>query len=121
MQITYDAAVISYRALLDIFFAVHDPTTLNRQGNDIGAQYRSAIFWHNRAQKETAEALIAELNAASLWPRPIVTQVVPLETFYPAEDYHQNYFANHPEQPYCRAVINPKVQKFRRKFAVWLK
>lgn len=121
VQILYDPQVISYRDLLDIFFAVHDPTTLNRQGADVGSQYRSAIFYHDETQRRLAEATIAELDAAKIWPNPIVTQVVPLDVFYPAEAYHQNYFARHPEQPYCSSVINPKVKKFRQKFTFYLK
>ena len=121
VQLTYDPAVISYRDLLDIFFSIHDPTTLNRQGADVGTQYRSIILHHSAEQQAQAEAYIAELEAAGRWPDPIVTQVVPLETFYPAEDYHQEYFAKNPRQPYCRAVVAPKVSKFREKFTFRLK
>src|SRR5436305_1101680 len=96
LQVTFDPSVIPYARLLDVFFATHDPTTLNRQGADVGTQYRSAIFYHSPAQQQTAEALIAELNAEKIWDRPIVTQVVPLMEFFPAEDYHQGYFRNHP-------------------------
>jgi peptide-methionine (S)-S-oxide reductase len=117
VQITFEPAVISYREILEVFFATHDPTTLNRQGPDEGTQYRSAIFYHDSAQKEAAERLIAELNAAQIWNHPIVTEVVPLEKFYQAEDYHQGYFQANPRQPYCQAVINPKVAKFRKQFA----
>jgi len=107
---------ILYREILQIFFSVHDPTTLNRQGEDVGTQYRSAIFYHDDGQKATAEALIRELNEAHLWKKPIVTQVVPLVKFHPAEDYHQEYFSRHPEQAYCQTVISPKVSKFRRQW-----
>jgi len=121
VQITFDPAVISFRELLEVFFTIHDPTSLNRQGADVGTQYRSAIFYHSAQQKATAESVIAELNAAGLWPDPIVTEVTPFEAFYPAEDYHQNYFANNPYQGYCRAVIAPKVAKFRQKYLQRLK
>ncbi len=116
VQVTFDPQTISYREILEIFFGIHDPTTLNRQGADVGTQYRSAIFYHNPEQKENAEKLIAELNAAAIWDRPIVTQIVPLETFHRAEDYHHGYFRRHPEQGYCQAVISPKVAKFRKRF-----
>jgi len=119
VQVTFDPEVISFGELLHVFFTVHDPTTLNRQGADIGTQYRSAIFYHSDEQKETAERVIAEL--APQWSNPIVTEVTPLETFYVAEDYHQEYFANNPNQPYCRAVVAPKVEKFKKKFEFKLK
>jgi peptide-methionine (S)-S-oxide reductase len=121
VQVTFDPAVISFREVLDIFFATHDPTTLNRQGPDFGTQYRSAVFYHSPEQKRIAEERIAELNAAKIWDRPIVTEVVPLQKFYPAEDYHQEYFRNNPGQPYCMAVVSPKVAKFRKQFADKLK
>lgn len=121
VQITFDPAVISYSDLLHIFFTVHDPTTLNRQGADVGTQYRSAIFTTSPSQQSEAESVIAELNAAGLWSGPIVTQVLPLEVFYPAEDYHQEYFAHHPEAGYCQIVIQPKVAKFRQKYQHFLK
>src|SRR5262245_42432787 len=121
VQITFDPAVISFGDVLDVFFAVHDPTTLNRQGADFGTQYRSAVFYHTPQQKEIAERRIAELNAAGIWPRPIVTPVVPFEAFYPAEDYHQGYFRANPTQGYCQAVISPKVAKLRKQFAARLK
>jgi peptide-methionine (S)-S-oxide reductase len=121
VQITFDPSVVSYRELLQIFFTIHDPTTLNRQGADVGTQYRSAIYYHDEEQRETAEAVIAEITAAKLWPKPIVTQVAPLEVFYPAEDYHQNYFANNPNQPYCQVVVAPKVAKFRKQYYAELK
>jgi peptide-methionine (S)-S-oxide reductase len=121
VQVTYDPAVLSYPDLLDIFFAIHDPTTLNRQGNDVGTQYRSAIFYHNPDQKRAAEAKIAELNAGKIFDASIVTEVVPLERFYKAEDYHQGYFRGNPAQPYCQYVVSPKVAKFRKQFAGRLK
>src|SRR5215471_16683299 len=116
VQVTFDPAVISYRDILDVFFATHDPTTLNRQGPDVGSQYRSAIFYHTPEQKQVAEHRIAELNKEGIWSRPIVTEVTALTTFYPAEDYHQGYFRGHPGQGYCQAVISPKVAKFRKRF-----
>ena len=122
VQVAFDPAVITYRDILDIFFAIHDPTTLNRQGADVGTQYRSAIFYHSSEQKETAERAIVELNGASIWDRPIVTEVVPLTAFFPAEEYHQEYFRLNPAQPYCQAVVAPKVAKFRKEFASrWLR
>ena len=121
VQITFDPQVISFRELLEVFFTIHDPTTLNRQGADIGTQYRSAIFYHSPEQKEIAEKTISELNAEQIWDAAIVTEVVPLEKFYVAEDYHQEYFAQNPSQPYCRAVVAPKVAKFRQKFLEKLK
>jgi peptide-methionine (S)-S-oxide reductase len=117
VQVTFDPAVISYRDLLGVFFATHDPTTLNRQGADVGTQYRSAIFYHSPDQKQAAEQVIAELNAARVWDRPLVTQVVPFQAFYRAEDYHQGYFRHNPGQPYCQVVVGPKVAKFRKQFA----
>lgn len=114
VQITFDPNVVSYRDLLDVFFTIHDPTTLNRQGADVGTQYRSAIFYHDEEQRQVATQAIAEVTAAKLWPNPIVTQVAPLDVFYPAEDYHQDYFANNPAQPYCQVVVAPKVAKFRK-------
>jgi peptide-methionine (S)-S-oxide reductase len=117
VQVTFDPTVITFREILEVFFTIHDPTTLNRQGNDVGPQYRSAIFYHDERQKETAEAVIAELNAANFWPDPIVTEVTPFDTFYRAEAYHQNYFQDNPYQPYCMFVVAPKVAKFRKKFA----
>src|SRR5262249_52359719 len=121
VQVTFDPAVVSYRDILDVFFATHDPTTLNRQGPDFGTQYRSAVFYHSPEQKAAAEQRIAELNAARIWDRPIVTEVVPLQTFYRAEDYHQGYFRQNLGQPYCQGVISPKVAKFRKQFAGKLK
>ena len=117
VQVTFDPTAISYRDILEIYFAIHDPTTLNRQGHDVGTQYRSAIFYHSPEQKQIAEQAIAELNTAGIWDRPIVTEVAPLTTFYPAEAYHQGYFRGHPEQGYCQVVVGPKVAKFRKRFA----
>lgn len=121
VQVHFDPAQLGYRTLLLAFFAIHDPTTLNRQGNDIGTQYRSVIFTHDADQERTANALIAELEAAQMWSQPIVTAVSPAPTFWPAEDYHQDYFAQHPFQPYCQAVVSPKVAKLRKVFAQHLK
>jgi peptide-methionine (S)-S-oxide reductase len=114
VQVTFDPTAISFREILEVFFSIHDPTTLNRQGADVGTQYRSAIFYHSPEQRATAEQLIAELNAADIWDAPIVTEVAPLQVFYRAEDYHQNYFLQNPTQPYCRVVVAPKVAKFRK-------
>lgn len=121
VQVTFDPSVLSYRDLLTVFFTVHDPTTLNRQGADVGTQYRSAIFYHDEAQRADADAVIHELTDAKLWPNPIVTEVVKFEKFYIAEDYHQEYFTNNPYQPYCMAVVAPKVVKFRKHFVDRLK
>jgi peptide-methionine (S)-S-oxide reductase len=121
VQLTFNTSKISYREILQIFFSVHDPTTLNQQGADVGTQYRSAIFYHNDRQRAIAEAFIGELNEAHLWEKPIVTQVAPLDKFYPAEDYHREYFSRHPEQSYCQAVISPKVNKFRKQWTKHLK
>lgn len=121
VQVTFDPAVVSYHELLDVFFATHDPTTLNRQGADAGTQYRSVIFTHSPEQKEIAKRRIDELNAANLWDQPLVTEVVPLARFYQAEHYHQGYFRQNPGQPYCQAVVSPKVAKFRKQFAARLK
>jgi peptide-methionine (S)-S-oxide reductase len=115
VQVTFDPATITYRDLLDVFFSIHDPTTLNRQGGDVGTQYRSAIFYHSPEQRATAEQTIGELGGQELWDAPIVTEVAPFTTFYPAESYHQDYFNRNPYQPYCAAVIAPKVSKFRAK------
>jgi peptide-methionine (S)-S-oxide reductase len=120
-QVTFDPQVISYREVLEMFFATHDPTTLNRQGAEVGTQYRSVIFYHDDAQKQTAAQVLQELNAAKIWDAPIVTEVAPFKMFYRAEDYHQEYFANNPNQPYCQVVISPKVAKFRKRFADRLK
>jgi peptide-methionine (S)-S-oxide reductase len=116
VQVTFDPDTIAYRDLLEVFFALHDPTQLNRQGNDVGTQYRSAIFWHTPEQKLDAEAVIAELGAARQFDGPIVTEVTAAATFYPAEDYHQGYFDQNPAQPYCHYVVAPKVAKARIRF-----
>jgi peptide-methionine (S)-S-oxide reductase len=121
VQVTFDPEVISFREILEVFFTIHDPTTLNRQGADVGTQYRSAIFFTSPEQENIANEVIAETNAAAIWPAPIVTQVVPLETFYPAEGYHQNYFERNPYQPYCQIVIAPKVAKVRQHYLTRLK
>jgi peptide-methionine (S)-S-oxide reductase len=121
VQVTFDPEATTYRDILKVFFAIHDPTTLNRQGNDVGTQYRSVIFYHDDRQRATAEEVIRELNAEQIWPSPIVTEVQPASTFYKAEDYHQEYFRNNPRQPYCSYVVAPKVQKFRQKFAAKLR
>jgi len=121
VQITFDPQLLSYKEILQVFFTIHDPTTLNRQGADIGTQYRSAIFYRTPEQKAIAEQVIAELTAAHLWDSPIVTQVIPFHLFYQAEDYHQRYYENNPNQPYCRAVIAPKVLKFRKEYLAKLK
>ena len=121
VQVAFDPAVVSYRELLQIFFTIHDPTTLNRQGADVGTQYRSAIFYHDDAQKATAEAVMAEVTAEKIWPNPLVTQLEPLAKFYPAEEYHQDYFARNPSQPYCQVVVAPKVSKFRKQYVGMLK
>jgi methionine-S-sulfoxide reductase len=120
-QIKFDPSVISFKEILQVFFAVHDPTTPNRQGHDVGTQYRSAIFYHNDEQKRVAEEVIDEVTKEGIYDDPIVTEVTPLDKFYPAEDYHQEYFANNPNQPYCTAVVAPKVAKFRKKFVDRLK
>lgn len=115
-QIIFDPEVISYKEILEIFFTVHDPTTLNRQGGDVGTQYRSVIFYHNSEQRVVAEQVIKEISAAGIWDAPIVIQVEPLKAFYKAEDYHQRYFENNPRQQYCQIVIAPKVRKFREHY-----
>ncbi|HVH12536.1 MAG TPA: peptide-methionine (S)-S-oxide reductase MsrA [Longimicrobium sp.] len=121
VQITFDPAEVSFRDLLDVFFTIHDPTTLNRQGADVGTQYRSVIFYHDDEQKRIAEEAIRDLETQAVWENPIVTQVVPLTEFYPAEDYHQEYFARNPRAGYCQVVIAPKVSKFRKQYLSRLK
>lgn len=116
VQVTFDPEVTSYREILEVFFAIHDPTSRDRQGSDTGSQYRSVIFYHDEGQRALAEDLIRELNEEKIWPRPIVTEVRPATPFYMAEDYHQEYFRNNPNQPYCTFVVSPKVAKFREKF-----
>ena len=121
VQITFDPQVVSFKELLQVFFTIHDPTTLNRQGADVGTQYRSAIFYHSPEQKEIAERAIEELNGAEIYDARIVTEVTPLTEFYKAEDYHQQYYEQNSNQPYCRAVIAPKVAKFRKQYLEKLK
>jgi len=116
VQVTFDPSVIGYRDLLDVFFTIHDPTTLNRQGGDVGTQYRSAVFFHSPEQERIAREAVASLVAAKVWPDPVVTEIVPLETFWPAETYHADYFARNPQNPYCAVVIAPKVAKARKAF-----
>ncbi len=121
VQVTFDPRVVSFKQMLEVLFTIHDPTTLNRQGNDMGTQYRSGIFYHSPEQKATAEELIRELTAARLWGNPIVTEVTPFKASYPAEDYHQRYFEHNPDQTYCRVVVAPKVAKFRKQYLSRLK
>jgi len=121
VQITFDPAVVSYRELLEVFFTIHDPTTLNRQGGGVGPPYRSALQYHTAGQKNHAEAVMADLTAKKVWDAPLVTEIAPLDRFWPAEDYHQHYFARNPTQGYCRAVVAPKVAKFRKQFLAKLK
>ncbi|MBV9174681.1 MAG: peptide-methionine (S)-S-oxide reductase MsrA [Chloroflexi bacterium] len=121
VQITFDPEEVSYRELLDVFFTIHDPTTLNRQGADVGTQYRSAIFYDSPEQQRIAEEVIHQTNASGIWRSRLVTQLVPLERFYPAEAYHQDYFMRNPNQPYCQIVIAPKVAKAREKYLARLK
>jgi peptide-methionine (S)-S-oxide reductase len=116
VQVRFDPAVIGYREILEIFFAIHDPTTLNRQGADVGTQYRSVIFYEGVEQRDAAVATIRELDGQRIWDAPIVTEVVPLEAFWPAEEYHRDYFRRNPAQPYCQVVVAPKVAKFRKRF-----
>ena len=121
VQLAFDPAIVSFREILEVFFVIHDPTTLNQQGNDVGTQYRSAIFYHSPEQKKVTEELIAELTKQQLYNRPIVTELVPAVQFYEAEEYHQEYFARNPFQPYCSYVVGPKLAKFRTSFASKLK
>ena len=121
VQIKFDPSEISFKEILQVFFTVHDPTQLNRQGNDVGTSYRSAIFYHSDEQKRVAEEVIKEFTDEQIYDKPIVTQVAPFDKFYSAEGYHQEYFANNPNQPYCAAVVAPKVAKFRQKFVSRLK
>jgi peptide-methionine (S)-S-oxide reductase len=121
VRVTFNPQEVSFKEILEVFFTIHDPTTLNRQGGDVGTQYRSAIFYHTPEQKEVAEETIQELNNAGIWDAPIVTEVAPLAEFYVAEDYHQNYYENNPYQGYCQMVVAPKVAKFRQKFLEKLK
>lgn len=121
VQVTFDPQAVSFKELLQVFFTIHDPTTLNRQGADVGTQYRSAIFYHSPEQREVADQVIAELTAAKVWRDPIVTEVTPFSTFYPAEEYHRDYFRRNPAQAYCQFVIEPKVAKFRKLYLDKLK
>jgi peptide-methionine (S)-S-oxide reductase len=121
VQVTFDPSEVSYEDLLKVFFSIHDPTTLNRQGADVGTQYRSVILYHDPEQRQTAERVIRSLQDEKVWDNPIVTQLVPFETFYRAEDYHQEYFDHNPMQPYCNVVIAPKVAKFRKQHVEMLK
>ena len=121
VQVTFDPAEVSFRELLEVFFTIHDPTTLNRQGADVGTQYRSAVFFHSPEQERTAREVIAALEAEGVWDSPIVTEVAPMTEFYPAEDYHQEYYRNNARQPYCQVVIAPKVARFRREYLERLK
>lgn len=117
VQLTFDPAIVSYRDILEVFFSIHDPTTTDRQGNDVGPQYRSVIFYHDEEQRRVAEEIVAELGAEHAYDAPIVTEIKPLDEFYAAEQYHQNYYAQNSTQPYCAFVISPKIAKFRKKFA----
>lgn len=117
IRVTFDPAAVGYKDLLDVFFAIHDPTTLNQQGNDVGTQYRSVIFYLSEEQRRLAQQAITELDEEHLWPDPVVTAVEPVSPFYVAEDYHQNYFASNPTQPYCQFIVAPKVRKFLKQFA----
>ena len=121
VRIAFDSAQVSFKELLEVFFVIHDPTTLNQQGNDVGTQYRSAIYYHTPQQKADAEEVMGRLNAAKLWKKPIVTELSPASTFYMAEGYHQEYFERNPYQPYCQFVVAPKVAKFRKQFLEKLK
>lgn len=121
VQVTFDANSISYREILEIFFSLHNPTQLNRQGNDVGTQYRSAVFYHDNDQKAQAEAIIEEITKEEIWPDPVVTEVVEINNYYQAEDYHQDYFKNNPQNQYCSMVVAPKLAKFKKTFAARLK
>jgi len=121
VQVTFDPRTVSYHDLLVVFFTTHDPTTRNRQGNDVGTQYRSAVFYHTREQKTTAESVVREIERSGIWRKKIVTEVVPFSVFYPAEAYHREYFQRNPERAYCQAIIAPKVAKFRKEHASLLK
>ena len=121
VQLCFDPTIISYQEILEIFFTLHDPTQLNRQGNDIGTQYRSAVFYHDESQKNTVEQIITEMRAAQMFEQDIVTQICPVDTFYSGEDYHQDYVNNNPENAYCQAVVSPKLAKFRKTFVSKLK
>ena len=120
-RIQFDPSKVSFTDILEVFWNTHDPTTLNRQGNDVGTQYRSGVYYHNETQREQAEAYKAQLDASGAWSKPIVTEIVALDNYYPAENYHQNYFNNNPDQGYCAFVVRPKVEKFQAQFASKLK
>ncbi|QJR81596.1 peptide-methionine (S)-S-oxide reductase MsrA [Alteromonas pelagimontana] len=117
VRVEFDADIISFREILEIFFALHNPTQLNRQGNDVGTQYRSVVFYHNDEQKREAEAIIKEITDEAIWPDPVVTEVTELNHYFPAEDYHQDYFKNNPQNQYCAMVVAPKLAKFKKTFA----
>ncbi|MEQ3657892.1 MAG: peptide-methionine (S)-S-oxide reductase MsrA [Glaciecola sp.] len=121
VQVTFDPERLSLRQVLEIFFALHDPTQLNRQGNDVGTQYRSGIYYHNDEQLNAAKDIIKEIEDTEIWPNPVVTEVLPLENYYQAEDYHQDYFTNNPQNQYCNMVVAPKLAKFKKTFASKLK
>jgi peptide-methionine (S)-S-oxide reductase len=121
VQVTFDPGVISFTDILQVFFTIHDPTTLNRQGADVGPQYRSVIFYHDESQKQTAEEVMQQIEASGIWPNRLVTQLAPLDKFYPAEDYHQDYYKNNPNQSYCQVVVAPKVAKVRKQYYSRLK
>ena len=121
VQISFNAGEISYKDILEVFFTIHDPTTLNRQGADVGTQYRSAVFYHSEEQKQVAESVIQELDKSNIWEHPIVTEVSPSQKFYPAEEMHRGYYKQHSDEPYCRIVIEPKVAKLRKHFMGKLK
>jgi peptide-methionine (S)-S-oxide reductase len=121
VQVTFDPNVVSYRELLEVFFTIHDPTTPNRQGADVGSQYRSVIFYHDESQKKTAEEVMQQVEGSGVWPNRLVTQLAPLDKFYPAEDYHQDYYKNNPNQSYCQVVVAPKVAKVRKQYYSRLK
>lgn len=121
VKLHFDESTISYREILEIFFTLHDPTQLNRQGNDVGTQYRSAVFYHDEAQQNAAKTIIAEMEAENTWPDPVVTEVVPIDNYFSAEDYHQEYVKDNPENQYCNVVVGPKLAKFRKTFAAKLK
>jgi len=121
VQVTFDPQAISFKEILEVFFTIHDPTTLNRQGADVGSQYRSAIYYHTPEQRTIAEQVMKEISVAGIWDSPVVTEVTPFKAFYPAEAYHQEYYKNNPEQPYCQVVIAPKVAKFRKHYLAKLK
>lgn len=121
VQVNFDADIISYREILEIFFALHNPTQLNRQGNDVGTQYRSAVFFHDETQKAEAEKILAEITEQQIWPDPVVTEIVPINNYSQAEDYHQDYFSNNPQNQYCNMVVAPKLAKFKKTFASRLK